>query len=583
MLRDSSLPHDTPALALAEVVRRRGLRYSRAHVREAFRSHPQPTSLLAAVEVARSVGLEPTAGQGDLETLEETEASELPAILHFVVDGEEGFGLLEAVLPGAAGVRVWDSRNGSQELTRDELVSLWSGVIVFLEPQGEGAPERGYLPRRARELLLEEWRPRTGLVGSSSSPVVRWGLGVMAVLLLGLATSALPAGVRGPGALLAGLTALGLAASLTALAWTRGQKASVLCGGGGPVDCESVLLSDWARIAGVPLSGLGAAFFGASLLVQCTSALSGSVAPAWLAGAAFLPTLPVSALLVVVQLRMRRFCTLCMAVHAVDAAGAAVFLLGLAPRVSLPPEGLLPAALLLVFLFGLLLSSTVPHLSRKEEDDSRERDRARLERSPLTSLARLTGEKALPVDAGAVGVRLGGGEGAPHTLVMLASPGCKQCGPLLEQLEGVVARHGDVLRVHVGVPPIEPGNPREVALCEALACVGVAFGGGVFLQAFRAAKQAVRELMKAPEPLAELAALTGLDRGALEAARETARAQVRAATMLKVERTPGVPAFFFDDRRCEAPLSHVEAWCVRPGLLSVLAPPETKRQEGKAP
>jgi hypothetical protein len=333
-----------------------------------------------------------------------------------------------------------------------------------------------------------------------------------------------------------------------------------------------VLASEWARPGGVPLAGLGAAFFGASLLLQAGAVLGGGVAPVWLAGAAFLPALPLSVLLVLVQVRMRRFCTLCMAVHAVDVGGAAVFLLGLAPRVALPPEGLLPAALLLALLFGLLLSSTVPHLSRGEEDDSLKRDWARLQRSPLTSLARLSFEQPVALDGEALGARLGEAP-APHALVVLAHPTCAVCGPVLEALEGAVARHGDRLRAYVGVPPRAPDDVADVALCEALACVGVAHGGGVFLQAFRVAKQSLARLREAPEPLAELAALTGLERGALEAVREEARARVHAASAVRSAHARGLPALFLDGRYCEAPMAHIEAWCERPELLAVLTPP----------
>ncbi|HEX8699909.1 MAG TPA: vitamin K epoxide reductase family protein [Myxococcaceae bacterium] len=574
MFRDFTTPADSPALVLAEAVRRRCLRYSRTHVRAAVERHPQPTSLLAVVEVAPGLGLKPTAGQGDLETLDAAEPAELPAILHFAGDGAGGFGLLEAVLPGGAGLRIWDSLHGSRVMPREELASLWSGIVVFLERGAPGAPEPGYLGRRAREWLLEEWQPRFELSGRAASPGVRWGLGALLALLLGLAVWALPPEARAPGTVLSALSALGLGASLVALAWTRGAKATVLCGGGGAVDCESVLASDWARVGGVPLSGLGTAFFGASLLVQASAALSGGVAPVWLAGAAFLLALPVSLALVAVQVRMRRFCTLCMAVHAVDVGGALAFLLWLAPRVPPPPLlALVPAALLLVLLFGLLLSSTVPLLARGEEDDSLRQDWGRLQRSPLTSLARLSFERPLALALGTLGVPVGRAE-APHTLVVLAHPSCKLCGPALEELTATVARHPEVLRLHVGLAPVDPEDARDAAVCEALVSVGVAHGADVFLQSMRAAKPAFARLLTAPEPLAELCALTGLERSALEPAREAARARVREAAALKAAHAHGIPSFFFDGRPCTASPAHIEAWCARPGLLAVLAPPE---------
>ncbi|HYO58699.1 hypothetical protein, partial [Archangium sp.] len=70
MLRAPDIPSDGPAEILAEVARRLGLRYSRTHVRELLARHARPGSLLALAQVAPALGLEATAGQGDLETLD---------------------------------------------------------------------------------------------------------------------------------------------------------------------------------------------------------------------------------------------------------------------------------------------------------------------------------------------------------------------------------------------------------------------------------------------------------------------------------------------------------------------------------
>jgi uncharacterized membrane protein len=576
MLRDPDVPSDGPAEVLAEVLQRLHLRYSRTHVRESLARHAQPGSLLALVQTAPSLGLKATAGQGDLETLDELGEDELPALLHFQSGPQGGFGLLEAVSPPGTDAprafRIWDSRRGSREVQRDTLAALWSGVVVFLERDGVGEPEPGYLRHRARELLLEEWKPRTELAGPSASPWVRVGLAAPLGVLLVLAVLAQPPGLRVHAAVLTVLAGVGLAAALSALSWTRGGRASRLCGGGGPLDCESVLLSAWARPAGIPLAGLGTAFFGALLLLLCTSALGGGPAPVWLAGAAFLPTLPLSALLVGAQVRMRRFCTLCMGVHVVDLSGAAIFLFGLWPDWPAPPPGLLPTALLLALLFGLLLSSTVPLLSRGGEDESLLREHTRLLRSPLATLAQLTLEPRLALDGEALGPRLGEAD-APHVLVMLAHPACAHCGPVLEELEALVARRGDQVRAHVALAPMDPEDPRDEAACEALAAAGVAWGGELFLQLFRAAKQDYRRLLEAGEPLALVSADAGRAPEALARARELARARIRAATTLKQHHARGLPTLFLDGRRCEAPLAHVATWLDSPALLAPLTSP----------
>jgi uncharacterized membrane protein len=572
------LPSDGPALALAEAARRRGRRYSREHVFGLMGRHPQAGSLLALVEVAPLLGLEPSAGQGDLETLDALEPGELPAVLHFSADGEQGFGLLEAVLPGGTGFRVWDSAHGSRVLARDTLPALWSGVVVFLEPAGHAPPEPGGWHRRAREWLLRDWRPRTGLVGRDGSPVVRWGLGALAAALLLLAVLAQPPGLGWRAGAVAGLTVLGLAAALTAAAWTRGSKATGLCGSGGALDCDSVLLSDWASVGGVPLSGLGTAFFGASLLTQGAGALTGSAAPLWLAGAGFLLALPVSVVLVAVQAVMRRFCTLCLAVHAVDGAGAALFLFGVWPVLPAPPAGLLPAALLWLLLFGVLLATAVPTLLRDDTPvETLRREHSRLLRSPLATLARLLDEPRQAVDGASVGALLGAGD-APHTLVVLVHPSCHFCGPVLEALEQALTRHPGLLRAYVAVAP-RSDEPRDAALCEVLASAGAAWGGEVLVQLYRVVKADVPRWLGEADVAAALTAAAGLEVAVLARHEDVGHARVREASVL-LSRAPGLPALFLDGRRCEAPLAHVEAWCSRPPLRALLQAGDNTQSEG---
>lgn len=581
MLSDPDVPSDGPAEVLAEAARRLGLRYSRVHVRQRLASHERPDSLLALVRVAPSLGLKATAGQADLETLEALDADELPALLHFQSGPQGGFALLEAVAPASAEgpgtLRLWDSRRGSQELGRDTLAALWSGVVVLLERDGEPEPEPGYLRHRARELLLEDWKLKTALAGPAASSWMRVGLAALLGVLLVLSVLAQPPGLRLPAAVLSVLAGVGLAAALAALTWTRGGKASFLCGEGGPLDCGSVLRSEWARPAGVPLAGLGTACFGALLLLSSTSALGGGAARTWLVGAAFLPTLPLSVLLVVAQARMRRFCTLCMVVHAVDLAGAAVFLFGIWPDWPTPPPGVLPAALLGALLLGLLLSTAVPLLSRGTEDDNLPREYARLLRSPLATLARLSLEPRLSLDAEALGARLGEAD-APHVLVLLAHPACGHCGPVLEEVQSLVRQRGDQVRAYVALAPMDPEDAGDVAACEALAAAGVAWGGEVFLPLFRAAKRDYTRLRTASDAMALVAAEAGQPREALTDARATARARVREAARLKRHHARGLPTLFLDGRRCEAPLTHVAGWLDTPALLDSLPPPASHAQ-----
>lgn len=582
MMSALELPEDGLVPMLHEAARRRGLRYSRAHVRALLERQERPGSLLSLVRAAPELGLKATAGQADLETLDTLETHELPAVLHFQTETHQGFGLLEAVLRRAPDspvtFRLWDSAHGSREVERDFVARGWSGVVVFLEREGRGEPEPDYLRHRARELLFEEWRWNTALVGPASSPGLRWGGALLLALLLGLAVLRQPTSGRGPTALLALLSLLGAAASLAALTWTRG-KGSRLCGTGGPIDCESILHSEWAHPAGVPLAGVGSAFFGSLLLVLCASALGGGSAGVWLVGAAFLPTLPLSAVLVAAQVRMRRLCTLCMGVHGVNLGGAAVFIVGVWRHVPSTPPGVGTAALLGVLFFGLLLSCFVPLVSQADETASRLEEHTRLLGSPLVTLARLAQESRLSLEGEALGPALGEAD-APHELVAFVHPACAHCGRWVEELEALLTAHAHRVRVHFALTPMDPEDAGDVAACDALMAAGEAWGGAVFLQLFRWAKRDYTRLRQAEDPLALLATEAHGEPEALERALERARARVQEATRFKRRHVRGLPTLFFEGRRCEAPLAHVARWLDSPALLAVLSSwePRTEAQ-----
>ena len=97
------------------------------------------------------------------------------------------------------------------------------------------------------------------------------------------------------------------------------------CRGGAGFDCDGLLASRWAALYGLDLGTLGLGFFaGALVLLAAGAALppparrSADV----LLAAAFLLASPLSLLLVAAQIRLRRYCSLCLGVHAATLAGA---------------------------------------------------------------------------------------------------------------------------------------------------------------------------------------------------------------------------------------------------------------------
>ena len=146
----TGIPTDGPESALGRIARRLHLRYSNTFVARAVARHPQPSSLLALVEVASTLGLKVTPGR--------TEASELaridgPAIVHF--DG--GFGVLEGV--SGDGFKVWDSRRGSHVIERERFLEFWSGIVVLVERDEEArGREEGFVRTSVDRDVLRQCR-----------------------------------------------------------------------------------------------------------------------------------------------------------------------------------------------------------------------------------------------------------------------------------------------------------------------------------------------------------------------------------------------------------------------------------------
>src|SRR5690242_12165339 len=115
----TGIPTDGPESALERIARRLHLHYSNTYVARAVARHPQPSSLLALVEVAATLGLKVTPGRTEVSELAGIEG---PAIVHF--DG--GFGVLESV--SDEGFKVWDSRRGAHVIDRERFLQFWSGI-----------------------------------------------------------------------------------------------------------------------------------------------------------------------------------------------------------------------------------------------------------------------------------------------------------------------------------------------------------------------------------------------------------------------------------------------------------------------
>ncbi|MDQ4025484.1 MAG: cysteine peptidase family C39 domain-containing protein [Actinomycetota bacterium] len=564
-----TVPADEPSVVLLRLVRKMRLPYSGRLVSAAVAAHPQPQSLLALVQVAPRLGLRITAARVEPEGLDDLQ---LPAIAHFA--GEPGgFGVIERVAPDA--VEVWDGRNGRRSVPRGEFLRYWSGIVALAERDpSQQKTERGY----RRQRLLEAFAGPPATRPDLATPRLRNALAALAALLVVTALWRHPAGTRLGAIAVTVLSAAGFALSAVLSNATSDQKANVDvpgCPRGKLMNCESVLNSQYSRIRGVSMSDAGTGFFGAILLSVATAAAVPGFAPGKVVALAYLAAVPAALALVALQVVMRRFCTLCLAVHAVVILAAVAGL----PFVDDPWPGatVLAGGGLLVLYGAAVTFLGIPFLTRHARTQQLIERQQRLATSPFSTLAYVLTEPLSPVRGEDVGFRLPGPEAA-HEAVLFAHPTCRQCAQTIDELTAL-AEAGTVSAYVTILPRLSSGPER--AACEAVVAAGVAFGPAALLHAYGVAKKSFAALMN-DDPVAVLADEMSVRRDALEARLPEARAAIERTESLAEGRIEGTPAVFFDGRLYpyNIPVSHLTSLLARyPELL----PPPGSGREPRGP
>ncbi|MDQ3953396.1 MAG: cysteine peptidase family C39 domain-containing protein [Actinomycetota bacterium] len=569
------VPADDPGVVLFRLARKARLPYSSRFVSNAVALHPQPQSLLAVVQVGPHLGLRITAAKVEPDGLDDLK---LPAIVHFAA-GAGGFGVLERVAPQE--VVVWDSRNGRRRVARAAFLESWSGIVALAErDDSQRKTEPGYRKQRFSEVLAG------GLIRPDlAGPPAGRPLAAITVLLLALALAVAVAGRPGETRLAAAAVALLAAAGVAVGAILSNATAGMTanpnvpgCPRGKLVNCESVLNSPYSKVRGIPMSDLGTSFFGAVLLLAATAAVEPARPGPWAALAfAYLAAAPVALLLVGTQVAMRKFCTMCLVVHALVLAGAAAswtFVDG-----GWRFGDVVAAGALFAVYYALVLFLAIPFFTREKRTRELIGTHNRVSGSPFATLAHLATETPAPLGGAACGIRLAGPPAA-HELVLFAHPNCKQCAHTIPEISALAAAGAS--EVYVTILPRYPDGP-ERGVCEAVLAAGRAGGAEAFLKAYFHAKSRFLALMDG-DSSGELARETSLPHEALEAKLGEARAMIAHAESVAEGRIEGTPAMFFDTRLYpyNVPVAHLETLLGRHAALLPSRPGTEARQAAPA-
>jgi uncharacterized membrane protein len=556
-----------PAEVLGTVIRRSGARVDPALLASRFELHQDPASLLALVSVAREWGFSARAFQGELENLKDVP---LPAVVHLrsILKGEESVGVLVGIEADTYELGEPDGR-GTRRLTADAFAAAWTGVVVtFTRAEAPAAPppEPGGFARWLS--LVRADRQAAMLVAGRSLATV----GVVALALL----SAIRLSGTGAAAGAAALVVIDVLLAATCIILFHASRrtrvpsatprlAQRICGRGGVGDCESVLSSKWARIGGFDLPVIGLAFAASNILLGAVTALAppavAAAGFAWIAAAHVLAA-PASLFFIGLQIwPLRRFCPLCMTVHAGVLAGALLIVpLGRAGWAASTPSSLALLMIVHGVAFLAIAGLVVPLLELSLEARA---SRARLgwiAATPWGALAEAAGRTPEFSTPPASAFQVGAADGT-FRIDALVHPFCSGCGPVVDGLVAMTERRPGEVTVAFHLAPRDPKDPGDRALCAGISAIGLIAGGDQTVHVFRAIKSDPRKYLEiaregGPARLVGTFLAPSVEAApVLEAASEAVERAVGLADQLRA----GTPTLLLNGRVWESTLDDLDA------------------------
>jgi uncharacterized membrane protein/predicted double-glycine peptidase len=547
-------------------MRRLGARVDPALLAARLALHQDPASLLALVAVAREWGFSARAFQGEIENLRDVL---LPAVVHLrsSLEGDESFGVLVGVEADAYELED-PAGPGTHKLTADAFAAAWTGVVVtFARTEEPAAPPRQPGAFARWRTLVRSDRQAGGLVAARAAATI----GVVALALVSAIRLSGTRTAIGAAALVvldvivaATCVVLFHASRRTRVASVTPRLAQRICGRGKFGDCEGVLGSKWARIGGFDLPVIGLAFAGSNIVLGAVTALAPPAVAlagfAWIA-AAHLLAAPASLFFIGLQVwPLRRFCPLCMTVHAGVLLGALLTLL-LGPAAW---AGSAPSALALVVIvhgaaFLAIAGLVVPLLELSLEARASRIRLGWIAATPWGALAEAAGRTRAFSTPPPSAFQLGTAEGS-FRIDVLVHPFCTGCGPVVEGLVAMTERRAGALEVAFHLAPRDPKDPGDRALCAGVAAIGLIAGGEQTVHVFRAIKSDPRKYLEIARGGADRLVFSFLPQSVeLASVLPAAIEAVERATDLADALRTGTPTLLVNGRVWEATLDDLDA------------------------
>lgn len=569
----------SPAAALLNLLPRLGRAAAPAELRERFFSQENPLSLKALAVVSAELGLQARAFRADAASLGEVP---VPSLVHLEHPALQQNAFVVLTGRDTAAISIEEGFPPQiHRFTPEEFARWWTGVVVNVTPassesQPASPPSMGLLRRAVTWLRGGDLSIRYSEVARRLALLVIAALAISAPLLLAISRHG------GWFAALAGGSAVAMvvASVVTHELLLRGRATRVpvsgsrlsdrFCKPGAGSDCDGVLSSRWATIAGLDVAALGYAFATSSVALLALGAFLPAPAQAaqltWTAVSLALAA-PAALFFIALQLGpLGRICPLCMAVHGAILLGLLLALPHAIAWTALTGAiaPLLPWAILHGLLFLGALGLLAPFVALGIEAQASRTRLSWVGTTPYGALAEAAGRPRSPHPLPATSAWLGE-PSAPLRFDLLLHPQCPSCGPVIDKLQKLVDRHAALVAINLHYPVRDAISRADRELCIALTAAPTT-------ELLAQVKSRFTEFVAA----AEGGAATVLAHGGVEPqeraeALAAAAIAVDAATELQRRLARGTPTLLVGQRPWEGSVEDLDALLTHdPNLLASL-------------
>lgn len=399
-------------------------------LKKALQEHPDYPSLLSISDTLTSCGIENL-------SLKTTAKNLLQLPPPFIVQINKPQGKMFTVISRISQQNIsWYDETAGKTISSPiaEFEKIFTGFVLLASPS-EGAGEKDYLKKRKEEVRSAAKKAVSLLIIPFIS-LVAAGLS----LSRDVATAMLP--VASILLSLAGSIITGFLITYETRSQPGGSRQT--CGTGKRVNCDAILTSRAAKIAGISWSTIGFTYFSGGMLTLLFAGITGAIGlfvTSWLN----ILALPYILFSIYYQWKVaQQWCTYCLSVQALLAIQFVVNILG---GWMLPVTEIPVAMVIVIFTAYALPFAMINFLlpiqlaARERGQQSLDLQRFRNNRNIFETL--LERQKKVMHPSEGLGIVLGN-EGAKHKIIKVCNPYCGPCAKAHPIMEEILQNNPDI-------------------------------------------------------------------------------------------------------------------------------------------